>query len=375
MKKRLLLDAAVRVNQDLYFTSKNTHSLYKFSIDTGIINAVATMATKSARAKKFASMVFYQDKIWMLPWSEDYIWIYDINEKKIRHLEVPISFRKNSKGAIFRRCICVDKFIWAVPNWTACIMKIDMEQESFSLYNKWPEGVIVSLDDPNFKCVSYDSGKLYLLRDRCNENIVFDIETGCIKIAHWPVEGEFGCVKNGRIVIAPVKNGNPLRIYKTVDDTNAILECEIELPDDIWVEEELYAFWYVDYLDGKWIILPHEAKAILVLDEDLNLQIIKFSDYGLKSSFAAYETIKIEDRIYILPYEGEEILIMDAKNNITDWIKLEISISEDTDELNGLFDEVLDRANGKWKNGDMQDDCRSFQFNDKGKEIYLTVKE
>ncbi len=358
MEKELFLDAAVCMDGDLYFTAMNSHCLYKRSKETGTISAVAAMATSSTRTKKFASMFVHKEKIWMIPWNETHIWVYDIVTDKMKYFDLPNDVTKSDKGAFFRRTIAVGSDIWAVPNWAECIMRIDMEKECFELYSDWPEGVIVSFNTPNFKSVSYNADEelLYLLRDGCNENLVLDVNTGTMRILKLPACGEFGCIKGDRIVIAPVKTGNRIRVFRRENDQTMTLECEFELPDHIWEEEELYAYWYVDYIEDKWIILPNRANALLVVDNrGLKLDVIKlpidaYRESGIKEPFAGYEAIQMENEIWILPYEGNQILILDEENRIVDCIRLKVSSECEKNELDGLFAEVFGDVKAEWNN-------------------------
>lgn len=380
MEKKLFLDAGVCVGADLYFTATNSHCLYRRSTETGTVSAVSAMATGSARTKKFAGMFLHQNRIWMIPWNEDYFWIYDIGTDEMKHLEVPGIVRKSDKGAVFRRAVAVGKYIWAMPNWAECIMRIDMEQESFDLYADWPEGVIVRSDEPNFKSISYDEEKarLYLFREGCNENIVLDTNDGSMKIFKLSACGEFCSIKNNRIVVSPVKTGKTVRIFQR-DGEKAVLEREVELPDDVWAGEELYAYWYVDYVEGKWFLLPNEANALLVINENLDLDIVKipadsYREGGNKKVFAGYETIKMGDEIWILPYEGSQILVLDGQNRIVNWIKLTVSSADEKDEMEGLFAEVLGTVRGKWKNADYESGTTGGSRSVIGTEIYEALK-
>lgn len=381
MDKKLFLDAAVRVGQDLYFTATNSHCLYKRSAETGVVSAVAVMATGSVRTKKFAGLFLYQNRIWMIPWSEDYFWVYDIETAKMKHLEIPGDVRKSDKGAVFRRAVAVGKYIWAMPNWAECVMRIDMEQECFDLYTDWPEGVTVHSGEPNFKSISYDEakGKLYLFREGCNENIIMDVNDGSMKILDLPVCGEFGCAENDRIVISPVKTGNSVRIFQKDGEERAVLEREIKLPDEVWAQEELYAYWYADYVDDKWFLLPNEANALLVLDDNLNLDIVKtpadtYRETGNKQVFAGYEALKMGDRVWILPYEGNRILVLDRQNRIVDNMELKVSLPDEKNELEGLFAEVLGTVQSEWKDAKYQTESAKNHCHAVGTKIYETLK-
>lgn len=374
MEKNLFIDVAVCVGHDLYFTATNSHCLYKISIDTGIVRSVAVMMTKGMGTKRFAGAFFYNNRIWLVPWLEDYFWIYDIEADSIKRLGIPKFIEKNDKGAIFRRSISVGKYIWLVPNWSKCVMRINMELESFDLYTDWPQGVVLSDTEPNFKCISYDveSEKLYLFREGCNKNIIVDTTSGQMEILDIPVQGEFGCVKGNRIIVAPVNAGGTLRVFKIIEDKRTVLEREIFLPKEICMEATLYAYWYVDYIAGKWYILPHDANAVLIMDKNLNLKIIDETkqcaiEKKQNDVFSKYETIKIGSQIWILPFEGNQILALNEKDKVVNKIDLKISMKEDKNELEGLFAEILEKTA-------QRETCKDHCFDGRGKNIYEVMK-
>lgn len=380
MEKKLLLDAAVFVDGELYFTAMNTHCLYRRERKTGKIYAVAAIATQGIMTKRFAGMFCYNNSIWMVPWDETYFWVYDLKKNSVKRFVIPEKVRKGEVGSVFRRAEVVEQYIWLIPNCADCLMRVDMENETFELFSEWPEGIKIDYKKSNFKNMSYDRERdcLYLFRDACSDNIIVDAKSGKMRKFKLQCNGEFAAVHNKRIVISPIKTGDTVRLYRLNGDFDAMLEKEIELSDEVWAKEEIYAYWHVEYMGNKWIILPHEAKKILILD-DKTLQIDyvevpQMAQNAIRSDkwYAGFRALKQDNEIWVFPYRGGSIIVLDASNNIKEIIELKIEEADEIDELEGLFRTICcSEERALWANEESNDE--SPKKNTIGKNIFNVV--
>lgn len=323
----LYMDAAVAVEGELYFTTGNTRYLYKLSNKK--ITVETALPISESVVKKFASLVYYKSKIWMLPWGEADIWQYNIDTKKIKCFEMPQGIKPIKREAAFRRVVQVGKYIWTIPNYADCLFRIDMEKETYDRYCDWPKDVVIKKEQPNFKSISYENGKLYLFRDCCNKNLIVDIEDGSMQIWEIPCEKEFGIVKSEKAYIAPVHEKDKIRIYN-IKGNRAELKKEITLPEEIWEGNEGYSFWHIDVIDDRVFMMPNKAKCILCINMETDTEkyiFIKDKDYMTKrmfKGFSGYETIKYKEKALLIPYIGNTLYSVNSDGEIEEKYPLKI---------------------------------------------------
>lgn len=356
MNKELYVDEAVVIGEDIFFTATNECCLYNYNIITEKINKQKELSVTTANIKKFISMINYNNKIWMIPLYDNYFRIYDVVRKTIRCLEVPKQCIMNDGNALFRRVVHNEEYIWLIPNYSDCIIQINMEEEDYKIFNSWPKGVDVKKDKPNFKSASYFNGKLYMFRDNCSANIIIDVNDGSMQVWDLPIEGEFGLVKDGKVIVAPVKSGNTIRIFSLKESNSVYLDTEIILDEDVWAHERIYAFWYMDYIDDKVFILPHEANALLILDiTTMNIKTVKLANYKHKNLydnglFAVEAALKLGENTVIISYVGNQLIVLDRNNDVKRTVSLLISSDLYGNELKSFISGQVMQNSERWKN-------------------------
>ncbi len=377
MNKELYFDEAVVVGEDIFFTATNESCLYSYNIVTEKIYKQKELSVTTINMKKFISMINYNNKIWMIPLYDNYFRIYNVIQKTIKYLEVPKQCVKNDGNAVFRRVVHNEEYIWLIPNYSDCILQINMKAEEYKFFNSWPEGVVIKDDKPNFKSASYYNGKLYMFRDNCSSNIILDVNDGSMQVWDIPVEGEFGLVKDGKIIVAPVKRGNTIRIFSFKESNSVHLDTEIMLDEEVWAHEKIYAFWYMDCIDDKVFILPHEANVLLILDITTNnVKTVKLANYKHNNLFdnellAVESVLKFGEDILIVSYVGNQLIILDKENNVKRMISLLISNDLFGEELKGFINGLVIQNRERWKNEKIL--TASNEYKSIGESVYSSL--
>lgn len=333
IRLQLYVNVSVQLDRNLYFTTCNTDYLYKRDVITGAIEPLVELPCTIHNNMKFAALVAYRNRIWMIPWSEQYIYIYDIEINRIYLLAVPFEFDRQIYHTFFRKPVQDGKYLWLLPCKEKAIFRIDMDKQSIKSYRNWPAKI--SFDDKKtmyFKNMSSEGKYLYLFRDGCSHNIRVDMTTGTMTIWDIPFTERFGTVAGENCILSPVHSGDKVEVYS--------LQCgkkikEFELPEWIWIQEKLYSYWYVCSYDHFIYFMPNEAKALIILDLEkqhiitlkINSDYYKTLRFSGKSEFTGHELMEVKDEIWIMPLMGNEIHILDKHNRIKDIITLYVPIS------------------------------------------------
>ena len=379
MNKELIFDEVVVVGDDIFFTATNESCLYSYNFITRKICKKKELSITAGNMKKFISMVKHNNKIWIIPLADKFFRIYDVAENTVEYLEVPKQCIISDRNAVFRRAVYNEKYIWLIPNYSDCILQINMETKEYKLLNSWPIGVDVKKDMCNFKSASYYNGKLYLFRDNCSSNIIIDVNDGSMRVWDLPVKGEFGLVKDGKVIVSPIRRGNTIRIFSLQKNDSVHLDTEIGLEDCVWGQEKIYAFWYMDYIGNKVFILPHEANVLLILDitsndvKMVNVTNCKHNNFFNNNLMAVESVLEYGDDVLVVSYVGNQLVFLDRNNDVKEVVTL--SISEDLfgDELRGYIDGLIIQNSEQWENEDIPTDLSEYKG--VGHKIYTLLTE
>ncbi len=353
--KDLYIDAAVAVDGDIYFTTVNTCCLFKYSIENDITEMVVELPVRAYKTRRFVSLVSFATRIWMVPWGEEYFYLYDLQTKEVELFDIPEKDKWPMTYSAFRRAVSHDNYLWAVPNFSDYVLKIDMHDKSYQLIRDWPEGVgtVTGIDRAgcNFKAMCYNTGKIYMFRDRCSKNIVLDADKDILNIWDIEVEAEFGNICNDIVVVAPVKHDLPIRFYEkgTGRLVKKVSAANVKCGDN-----ELYAFWYTDIVNEWAYLLPHDANKMIVVNMNtleakaIELDIEGYKTFRRNENYSGAETVTVSNHTVVIPYMGNQMLVMQG-----DHLEKVIALRVDDDiignELAG-FIKILLKGKTSWRN-------------------------
>lgn len=324
------INAACLVNEYIYFTSYNSNWIFKLNIKTNNIEAVHLLLLKdSEMGMKFSGLYYYNDRIWMIPWTSENIYIYNIKNANVEQLPIQNEISEYSKLTQFRKSIVQGKYLWLLPCKYPGLIRVDMEEKSYDIYNEWPANV--SFDESkgmNFKMMTLYNDYLYLFNDACNMSIKMSTKTG--EMTPWTAGSNYsyGAVCNNKFYTAPVREFDPIKIISLEDNH---ISKTINLPDTLWMKQQkyLYCYWYTKTFEDKIFFMPHEANGIIMLDlltEEINIVNIDISDYKtarVKNNYGVYDVLQYEDDYIIIPFQGNKIVIITGNGIIKEEIILE----------------------------------------------------
>lgn len=354
MKIDLYIGASVLVDDNLYFYSDNVCGLYKINLISEEIEKVTDTPCNQEYAMQFSSLVYYKNRIWMIPWFANFLYIYDLKNKELVHLLLPREDGLQPGKDKFRRSVVIDKYIWLLPAYAHFLMRVDMEELSYHLYFNWPDGAELFYGKLNFKSMCSYKNKLYLFSGESNKNIIFDTISEEMRIWHMDAHGKFGVVADGNCYVSPVDKKSAIRIVPMCNQKSG--NIDIELPDDIWVNKKSYAYWYTDYINNKAYFLPHEADGILIWSsKSATLDVVKVDSSDYRSlvqwnTYSAYQCMEYGDKVIITPYAGNKLLLLDNHNHICKEIVLKV-LDEKVGDLQGFIGRMkLFNPQLEWKN-------------------------
>lgn len=333
IKSPLYMNASVLIDDYLYFTTCNTNFLLRRCLGSEDTEVVAELPCKTHTAMKFSSLVYFEGSIWMIPWMEETIIVYDMWNKNIKVFPIPYEFEENNTDK-FRKVVKNGKYLWLLPKKTPLLMRIDMKKRSIRLFTEWPKEVCFSKEQKmNFTSMCATDKYLYLFRYGCSHNVCVNLNDGSMEIWDADISKEFGIVTDEKLLVSPVHSGSPVRCYglKELDK-----ETLYDLPQWVWIQETFYAFWYSERVGETVYFLPHEANAVIrmnLVDGSVDCINVKTEDYKTlrqNSEFAAYEAFGLEDRVCITPYMGNKAVVIDEKGVIIKEITFSVPLSQIT---------------------------------------------
>ena len=177
LKKRedvtpLYINASVLVGDKLYFTACNSKWLYEFHIEDGTVLPVVELPCRTVDILKFSDLVSYEGKIWMIPWLESDIMIYDMEQNTVEWLQLSFPFDRHSAYAAFRKSVQQDNILWLISYFDKLVLRIDMEKISCKIYKKWAQDVTFDAEvaSVDFKCMYGEGDTIYVFADGCNRD-------------------------------------------------------------------------------------------------------------------------------------------------------------------------------------------------------------
>lgn len=376
-KQPLYMNAACLVKKWIYFTSYNSSWLFRLNIETKDLEALYLLKDTKVGIK-FSGIYSYNDKLWMIPWSADYIYIYDLNNSKLEQLALPKEMCDYNDMNIFRKSVVQGNYLWLLPCRYPGIIRIDMEEKSYKIFNDWPDNIYFdNTKKMNFKMMTLFDNTFYLFNDGCNMSIKLSTETGVMTEWKEGYNHSFGAISNNKLYTAPVKE---LETFKIIPFGDSLNIKNVTMPDKLWMRQTqyLYCYWYTKILGNKIFFMPHEANGLLVMDvesEKVDIFDIENSDYQTPrehKNYSVYDVFPYEDSYLLIPYLGNKLILF-SRDGV---IEKEIILEVDSKYLNISFfesdefhlDQYIDiirciKVNRTyWNNDDYNQDNKSIGY-------------
>jgi len=331
------INVACADGRKIYFMDCQTDYLFVWDDRTRKIEIIEELHFGMPRGMRFSYMTKYKQCIWLVPWSDSRVFSYDLQSKELVEYSV-INNTEKMKYAGYRKGVIDGDNLWLLPNSDQCIYCIDMNELTIRKANGWPKGVKFNNNSTmNFKCMNLKDKKIYLFADGCSHNQVID--TTSMEISKWSFNEtkSFGvALSNENVLLSPIHSGNKLRVL-----TGNIIK-ELELPAKAWQKEKYYSYWYCTVVGTKVYIMPHEANGFL--SYDIEKQEVKYIDLTSHSfdtlrpnkGFSGYDVISMDDRIFVIPYMGAQILELKNDSFIAS-VDLKMELPVDVDFHGGKY--------------------------------------
>lgn len=316
LKMPLFMNASVEVGDKLYFTTCNTNTLYRLDLNSSELHQVTEIPCTTHNTMKFASLVAFEEKIWMIPCTEEKIYIYDMKKDSI--IRVPLPYACEEGETIkFRKAIKTENYLWLLPFKTPIIVRVDMHAMKVKVYDCWPEEVAFPEERKmNFISMCISNNFLYLFKYDCNCNIRLDMKNDAMEICDLKISKEYAQVWNEQLWICPTYSGTSIRCYDIDSLKNERIE---DVPPWVWADEEIYAFWNPQKVGDVLLFLPHEANAVMCMKGTEGKETcicIDNTDYVTlrkNKQFAGYDAMEVDDGVLITSYMGNKIIVIGSK--------------------------------------------------------------
>lgn len=262
----------------------------------------------------FTCGVQYQDKIYLAAANMNALFVYDLKTNQLRYLT---SFmREQQTQYLFRKAFLNKNEAWFIPERAQYIVSVNLE----SLDMQW-----ISLDyhwvdyEETLKCASagvYLDKYLYTVPYGIDSVMIIDMETKQAKVFYDICSDEekyagayydnnvlwFTPWKGNQVLGLNVDTGEKIR--RSWSYGNAMF-CEPV------IDKGRNQVWY----------MPAQANYILANDihgieiKRLSFENRTYSKIPLEIDFHSYYGKIVEDRLFILPFDGENIIQIDLKTN------------------------------------------------------------
>ncbi len=348
----LIANAGVQVGNKIYFTTCNTNGLYVLDLESKTTSFERALPSRVNLGQKYSSIEYYRDMIWMIPWYEDDILVYDINKHEILKYSLSFLFEKKRGEPKFRKAIRDEKNLWLLPFYANFIIKIDMIELDISIIGEWAQETKRGFGAPNFRLMCQLGKKLFLIKDAYPKNLVVDMDSG--EIAEWreDIPKSFTYLIDEKTILSPpLENHEPLEVLNEVTGEKE----DYLLPDWVWRENrEVYAFWYAKEFAGNIYILPTEARAIVIYNK--YNKSIKLIDSSMTDNCTLYihrtnpfyDIFENDEKYYTFPYMGDTMLCL-KEGQIEGDIRLSIKVEDYKKvgiQFNGVFEDGNNNIDG-----------------------------
>lgn len=317
----IVINAGTVVENQLYFTSCNSEGLYKMDLNTEEVSCIARLPYVLWNERKFISLCYYHNKIWMIPLNELFIYTYDLIGNQVEQYPISCLVDESEYIQKFRKVIEDGKYLWLLPSWTKQVIRVDMETESAIIFSEWPKELAFEKDmGVNFTTMSMTPEDIVLFGNAASKNIFLSKKTGKMVFAEKEENGKYSIItSDNSIIISPLREGQPLQVI----EPETMEHKKFFLPNWIWNCEEMYAFWYAKQIDRKVFVFSHESNGIVIYDMDkkkiecIPLYHDKYSSIFLMDgmNIGIFDVFKVENEYVFLTYNGNTVIWLDEESN------------------------------------------------------------
>lgn len=322
-ERELYISAGVLAEDKYYFVDSITECLYVLDINDGIITDHFFFPNKGVGASIFKDFVYRNGKIWMFPCKGESIFIFDISKQCFLRLPLPYSFKEMGNVEKYTGLISEGRFVWFTPTCSHVLIKIDMDEISYEVIDKWPDGIYFEnkIENVDFHTMCNISGReIVLTRGRSEYDVVVDKKTNAMRKIFLPLLRKYCYIDDGKVYVVPT-NESDNSFFVTDIDTG--VKSEYEVPKENRQEVSGYYYKEITKWDDKIWIFPYTSKKAMIFDlKKGNLRFVNITYRDFRSIpenkfFVCKESYKCKNSLMLVSQNGNQIILLDNEGNIT----------------------------------------------------------
>ncbi len=272
-KYNLWMNDIVFFQDKIFFSAGQFNGLFMADLRDGKAEFLATFPKEPRlQARLHSVAINYKNEIIFLPDLSNYITIYNIEKKDFINIKYPIE----NRNELTQYCpkivagILIDSCVYAFSSRDPCIISYNFETKKLRFYNEWFE---------KFKMYGYEKSKSFFCRD---------------------------IVRLGDSILARTYQNNVIVDYNMKTEEISFHRVDIQTSIILWGDVD--KIWLIKG-DGTSVYKWNNQEGLIETAEIGNV---------LERDEKAYQcSIKMGDEIWLFPFFGDSIAIMDAQSKET----------------------------------------------------------
>lgn len=155
--------------------------LCAYNIKKGMVENVIALNVEKNHPQGFDSTFCDGKNVIMIPGFEDKLFVYDIENKTIRIIDIP---RENLEAEKYSLYCKQDNFLYLLPVFSNKIIKVDLESLEI-------KPILITVNNGFYDCDCYETS--IFLVNNTNKVFVFDMDKECLTVLY---EGKEGAIYN-----------------------------------------------------------------------------------------------------------------------------------------------------------------------------------
>ena len=303
----LRVGASAYLDGTLFFSNSRWNGLFSLDVDTlkvGYLMRFPNDYLDGTRLHKDAIEI--DGKIFFLPWFfSDYMSIYDIRRHDMKTLHIPRKYYDSINGFFVKK-----QYLYLVPGYIE-FPRIKVDTQTFEMHEiKTPKCDLEINTYRTAHIIKWDM--IWYAYHRSNILTCWDNETDEFKIYNTPALNIYNIFDVGDYIW--ITEFGSYNIW-SFDGTNFTQVYDGSLNKKCDIGNECPYGYAIKYLDSI-IVAPSFGSEIMSFKDGVWNILLRDENKQYVTPFQSYLNMKIiNNRLWILPYEADELIILDGKSN------------------------------------------------------------
>ena len=342
------------LEEKAYFSAGWFNGLVEANIKTGEAKIIAKFPQeKELVADLHAETLYVNDKLYFCPRSTNWLYIYDINKKEMKALDLPENEKYWEEREIkFGKILLRGKYLYLLPVNYNQVLRFDIESEEFTVYDDWfsdlkelinYEEEMIKYKGFLFPYMVYEDVCVGFVRET-NYVLVFDMKAGKFKFIEHQCGNVISVEKNDKDPIFICEDGKAWRfcnqenkfiyvdtwevnvkeiynVFIKVNDIcyfpsilkNGLMLYNVKTKEKIYIEFETDGKIYENSIGRKWmtplLLIKYKNDSMYMLNQyneviifDVKSKIYSTKRFMLNTSIRIDEEWKLERDVYSSKY-------------------------------------------------------------------------